>query len=64
LAKLTGLIAQHHANILHIIHERTAKEIPLGFSKVILVLETRDPRHIGEVKKGLKREKYPFKTLS
>jgi threonine dehydratase len=64
LAKLTALIAQHHANTLHIIHERTAKEIPLGFSKVILVLETRGPRHIGEVKKGLKREKYPFKTLS
>jgi threonine dehydratase len=64
LAKLTGLIAQHHANILHIIHERTAREIPLGFSKVILVLETRGPGHIREIKKGLKREKYPFKTLN
>jgi threonine dehydratase len=64
LAKLTDLIAQHHANILHIIHERTAKEIPIGFSKVILVLETRGPEYIGEIKRGLKREKYPFKMLS
>lgn len=64
LAKLTGFIAQHHANILHIIHERTAKEIPIGFSKVILVLETRGPEHIGEIKRGLKREKHPFKMLS
>lgn len=64
LAQLTGLIAQHHANILHIIHERTAKQIPLGFSKVILVLETRGPEHIEEIKRGLKTEKYPFKILS
>ena len=64
LAKLTGLIAQHHANILHIIHERTAKEIPIGFSKVILVLEARGPEHIEEIKRGMKSEKYPFKILN
>jgi len=27
-SRLTSLIAQHHANILHIIHERAPKEIP------------------------------------
>jgi threonine dehydratase len=64
LAKLTSLIAQYHANILHIIHERTAKEIPIGFSKVTLVLETRGPEHIGKIKKALKDKKYPFKILS
>jgi threonine dehydratase len=64
LAKLTGLIAQYHANILHIIHERTAKEIPIGFSKVILVLEARGPEHIREIKRGMKSEKYPFKILN
>ena len=63
LAKLTGLIAHHHANILHIIHERAAKEIPIGFSKVILILETRDPQHIREIKSGLKKEGYPFEVL-
>ncbi len=60
LAKLTGLVAHHNANILHILHERAAKEIPLGFSKVILVLETRGPEHIREVQTGLKRNGYPF----
>jgi hypothetical protein len=50
--------------MLHIIHERTAKKIPIGFSKVILVLKTRGPEHIGEIKRELKREKYPFKILS
>jgi threonine dehydratase len=64
LAKLTGLVAHHHANILHIVHERAAKDIPIGFSKVILVLETRGPEHIQEIKKGLKKEGYSFEMPS
>jgi threonine dehydratase len=64
LAKLTGLVAHHHANILHIVHERAAKDIPIGFSKAILVLETRGPEHIQEIKKGLKKGGYSFEMLS
>jgi threonine dehydratase len=64
LAKLSNLVAQYGANILHIIHERAARDIPIGFSKVILVLETRGPDHIQEVKKGLRREGYPLQMLS
>jgi threonine dehydratase len=56
LAKLSGLIADHRANILHIIHERATKEIPIGFSKVILVLETRGPEHIREIKRILEQK--------
>lgn len=63
LTKLTGLVAQHHANILHIIHERAARDIPIGFSKVILVLETRGPDHIREIKKGLKEKGYLLQKL-
>jgi threonine dehydratase len=58
LAKLCGLIAQQDANILHIIHERAAKDIPIRFSKVILILETRGPEHIREIEKGLKEKGY------
>jgi threonine dehydratase len=64
LAKLTGLVAHHHANILHIVHERAAKDIPIGFSKVILVLETRGPEHIQEIKKGLQKGGYSFEMPS
>jgi threonine dehydratase len=64
LAKLTGLVAQNHANILHIIHERTAKDIPLGFSKVVLILETRDPGHIEEIRRDLRKKGYSLKMLS
>ncbi|MBM4278467.1 MAG: threonine ammonia-lyase [Deltaproteobacteria bacterium] len=64
LTKLTGLVAQHHANILHIVHERAAIDIPIGFSKVILILETRSPDHIREIKKGLKEKGYSLHLLS
>lgn len=63
LTKLTGLVAQHHANILHIIHERAARDIPIGFSKVILILETRGSEHIQEIKKRLKEKGYVLQRL-
>jgi threonine dehydratase len=64
LAKLTAWVAQGQANILHIIHERAARDIPLGFSKVVLVLETRGPEHIFEIKNQLKKRGYPLHALS
>ena len=64
LAKLTTFVAQYRANILHIIHERAAKDIPIGFSKVILMLETRGPDHIREIRKGLESEGYSLQMLS
>ena len=64
LGKLTTLVAQHPANILHIIHERAAKDIPIGFSKVTLVLETRGPDHIREIKRGFKEKGYSLQMLS
>jgi len=64
LAKLTGVVADCGANIFHIIHERAARDIPIGFSKVILVLETRGPEHIREIEKGLKKNEYSIQMLS
>jgi threonine dehydratase len=64
LSEISNLVAQHRANILHIIHERAAKDIPIGFSKVILVLETRGSDHIREIKKVLKEKRYSFQILS
>jgi threonine dehydratase len=64
LAKLTSLVAEHQANILHILHERTAKDIPIGFSKVILVLETRGSDHIREIQQGFRAKGYSLQILS
>jgi hypothetical protein len=51
------------SNILHIIHERAARDIPIGFSKVILVLETRGPEHIHEIEKRLKTHVQQVKAI-
>jgi threonine dehydratase len=64
LSGISSLVAQHRANILHIIHERATKDIPIGFSKVILVLETRSSDHIREINKALKEEGYSLRMLS
>jgi threonine dehydratase len=64
LGKLTTLVAHHRANVLHIIHERATKDISIGFSKVILVLETRGPDHIREIKQGFRAKGYSLQMLS
>jgi threonine dehydratase len=64
LAKLTSLVAEHQANILHILHERAAKDITIGFSRVILVLETRGSDHIREIQQGLRAKGYSLQILS
>lgn len=63
LAELTSLVARNQANILHIFHERTARDVPLGFSRVILTLETRGSDHVRQVQKGLKDYGYEMKRL-
>jgi threonine dehydratase len=54
LLRLTRLMAEHHANILHIVHERADRDIPIGFTRVTLVLETRGPDHIRKIQEGLR----------
>ena len=61
---VTISVAQYRANILHIIHERVAKDIPIGFSKVTLVLETRDSDHIREIQQGFRAKGYSLQMLS
>ncbi len=58
LAEITGLIARKKANILHIIHERAARDIPIGASRVILVLESRGAAHIRQIREELRRHGY------
>ncbi|MEI9475709.1 MAG: ACT domain-containing protein [Deltaproteobacteria bacterium] len=64
LARLSNLVAEHHANILHIVHERADRDIPIGFSRVVLVLETRGPDHIRKIQKGLKKNGYVLQVRS
>jgi threonine dehydratase len=45
LGRLTALLGQNGANILHLSHDRLARELPLDYTRVELNLETRGPEH-------------------
>jgi len=54
LSKLTSLIAQYRANILHIVHERAAKDNPHWILQSDFGLRDARFRPHREIKKGLK----------
>jgi len=49
LAKLLTLISALKANVLHIVHDRNVKDLPIYVSRVDLELETRGPAHVDEI---------------
>ena len=49
LAKLLTLISALKANVLHIVHERNVKDLPIYVTRVDLELETRGPAHVDEI---------------
>jgi threonine dehydratase len=58
LARLLALIAEHQANVLHIYHHRSEKDLSIYTSRVELELETRGWEHLGEVAEALKKAGY------
>ncbi|HHD11506.1 MAG TPA: threonine ammonia-lyase [Deltaproteobacteria bacterium] len=53
LAGLTSVVAELRANILHILHHRDAVDVPVGRTKVELILEVSDRDHAERIKKRL-----------
>jgi threonine dehydratase len=64
LAELTTVIARSGANVLEINHDRTFAGIELGQTFVELVLETRGPEHVGEVRARLAEQGYRLRAPS
>jgi threonine dehydratase len=63
LAKLLNLIAGFGANVVHIHHARNQRDLPLNFTRVDLVLETRGPNHIKEIAEALEASGYRISGL-
>jgi len=55
LADLTAVVAELNANILRIEHDRAFAGVELGQTLVELVLETRGPEHVAEVRTRLRQ---------
>jgi threonine dehydratase len=58
LGRLTSLLGEQGANILHLFHDRLAQELPLDHTRVELNLETRGPEHGDTVLKALREAGY------
>jgi len=59
LARLTALVAEEHANILQIIHDRAfSRHAAIGQTEVELTLETSGPKQISAVKRRLEAAGY------
>ncbi len=59
LARLTALVAEEHANILEIIHDRAfSRHAAIGQTDVELTLETSGPKQISAVKRRLEAAGY------
>ncbi|MEJ2672466.1 MAG: threonine ammonia-lyase [Deltaproteobacteria bacterium] len=58
LGRLTGLLGEQGANILHLFHDRLAKELPQDYTRVELNLETRGPEHGDAVLAALREAGY------
>jgi len=53
---LTGTIASHRANILDVIHNRLSEDIPIGKTKVVFVIETRNREHFERILSDVKKK--------
>jgi threonine dehydratase len=47
LHSLTGIVASDRGNILNVVHERLAGDLPVGKTRVIFTVETRGEGHMG-----------------
>ncbi len=58
LGRLTTLLGEQGANILHLFHDRLARKLPLDYTRVELNLETRGPEHGEAVLAALREAGY------
>lgn len=58
LARFLSITARLKANVLHIYHHRSGRNLPVYLSRVELELETRGPAHVEEIVENLQRAGY------
>jgi threonine dehydratase len=63
LAGLLDVVATSRGNILHILHDRMGRHLPLGLSRVELEVETRDVGHMEEILNALTSSGYEVEAL-
>jgi threonine dehydratase len=63
LHRLTGVLAEHRANIVQTAYDRTYFGVDLGNTAIDLTMETRGSEHVKELTKALEAEHYQFERI-
>jgi threonine dehydratase len=63
LHRLTGVLAQHRANIVETSYDRTYFGVNLGDTAIDLTMETRGAEHVEELLSALAAEKYQVERI-
>jgi len=63
LHKLTGILAEHRANIVETSYDRTHHGVSLGDTAIDITLETRGPDHIAELLAAVAAAGYPHERV-
>lgn len=61
LHSLTGVISSRKGNILNVVHERLAGDVPIGKTKVVFTIETRGKGHLSEILSDLQLKGFDVK---
>jgi len=64
LARVTGLIGEHGGNIIEVDHERWYYDVPVRFTELDLLIETRDADNVRDIVQTLIDEGFPKRLLS
>jgi len=63
LQRVLNIVSGQGANIISILHDRLAQDLPLGWTQVTLSLETRNSSHIKNLVSSLKKEGLKIEIL-
>jgi len=63
LHKLTGVLADHRANIVQTAYDRTYFGVDLGNTAIDLTMETRGSDHVAELMSALQSQQYQFERI-
>lgn len=63
LHRLTGILAEHRANIVETAYDRAYHGVNLGDTAIDITMETRGPEHIAELLSALVHAGYPHERI-
>ncbi|HEU5401221.1 MAG TPA: threonine ammonia-lyase [Terriglobales bacterium] len=63
LHRLTGVLAEHRANIVQTAYDRTYFGVDLGNTAIDLTMETRGAEHVNELVTALREKSYQFERI-